>query len=709
MAEPAALKYRAFISYSHADTSWAKWLHGALESFPIDDDLAGRETVMGVIPRTFRPIFRDRDEFAAGHTLTDQTLAALDQSRALIAVCSPASARSRYVNEEIRLFKSRHPQRPVIPLIVAGKPGNCELECFPPCLRLKLDSAGQVTDQPIEVLAADVREEGDGRTLALAKVIAGLIGVSPDDIFRRAERERIAALRRRRRIQALIGALAVALLAAGMGWLKQDFLRDNYYWTSAMGPNLLTTAQERQLKPKDEFKECMKGCPTMVVVPPGSFLMGSPKRDGPPRAITEEWELPQHPVEIAKAFAVSKFEITYDQWEVCVAFGDCNPRVSDSGWGYGRQPVATASWDDAKRYVAWLSRMTGKPYRLLSEAEWEYAARAGTRTDYWWGNEVGKGNANCQGCNEEESKSSAPVGSFPPNGFGLYDMNGNVSEWVEDTLQYDYEGAPSDGSPWIKTAKLLSRVVRGGHWGDDPIDIRSASRNSQQPERFNIGSGFRVARTITTDPPEASSEKGVRPARTVEPESSLNLAGVYRLTATDSAGKKHSGMLTIAYTGTFFGIARWMKGSVVHGVGRLTGGKLVVEWGGTGPATYVLESEGRLAGEWADGAKAETAEPTALAAARPVRALEGQYKVEGHNPNGTPYTGNAVISKRENGYYVRWEVGNSDYAGEGVLKHNILTVNWGGSTPAVYAIAGGGRLIGLWSSGEGEETLTPVH
>src|SRR3990170_2307871 len=147
MAEAIALKYRAFISYSHADTASAKWLHRALEGFRIDKDLAGRETATGTIPKALRPIFRDRDDFSAGHTLTEQTLAALDASHALIVICSPSSSKSHYVTEEIRLFKSRHPERPVIPLIVAGKPGDAELECFPPALKFKFDAAGQVTEE----------------------------------------------------------------------------------------------------------------------------------------------------------------------------------------------------------------------------------------------------------------------------------------------------------------------------------------------------------------------------------------------------------------------------------------------------------------------------------------------------------------------------------------------------------------------------------
>jgi len=168
----------------------------------------------------------------------------------------------------------------------------------------------------------------------------------------------------------------------GVGWIKQDYLKDRYYWITATGPSVLTVEQERELQPHDEFRECQKGCPVMVVVPAGWFMMGSPKHVGPPLNITEDWEHPQHPVEILNAFAVSKFEVTYDDWNSCVAYGDCNPRVSNGAWSYGRQPVATAEWGDAKRYVAWFSRMTGKTYRLLSEAEWEYSARAGTQTAY---------------------------------------------------------------------------------------------------------------------------------------------------------------------------------------------------------------------------------------------------------------------------------------------------------------------------------------
>ena len=231
MAEPASFKYRAFISYSHVDTASAKWLHRALEGFRIDKDLVGRETATGTIPNTLRPVFRDRDDFTAGHTLTDQTCAALDASDALIVICSPASAKSRYVNEEIRLFELRHPERPTIPLIIGGKPGDPELECFPPSLRFTLDAEGRITDEPIEVLAADVREEGDGKNLALAKVVAGLLGVSSDEVFRRAERERRRKARLRNGVVAMLAVLVVvATASAAYAWQQ---LRTNEAFLTA--------------------------------------------------------------------------------------------------------------------------------------------------------------------------------------------------------------------------------------------------------------------------------------------------------------------------------------------------------------------------------------------------------------------------------------------------------------------------------------------
>ena len=243
MVEPIALKYRAFISYSHTDTSWAKWLHRALEGFTLDKDLVGRETAVGQVPGALKPVFRDRDDFTAGHTLTEQTLAALDTSHALIVICSPASAKSHYVNEEVRLFKSRHSDRPVVPLIVAGKPRDAELECFPSALKFELNSKGRITKKPIQLLAADAREDGDGKALALAKIVGGLLDVSSDEVYRRSERER----RRKGRIRnALIAVLAIlGIAASGSAMYAWQQLKTNEAFlnaTLARATDIVSTA-----------------------------------------------------------------------------------------------------------------------------------------------------------------------------------------------------------------------------------------------------------------------------------------------------------------------------------------------------------------------------------------------------------------------------------------------------------------------------------
>lgn len=213
MTQPSSLKYRAFLSYSHRDTRWARSIHRKLEAFPLGKDLLGRETPSGPVPQSIKPIFRDRDEFAAGHTLKEQTLAALESSAALIVVCSPAAAQSRYVNEEVRLFRFHHPDRAVVPIIVDGAPGAKDQECFPDALRLEILPDGTVGTTAMEILAADVRDAADGEDLALAKVVARLLDLPTDDVFRRAERARRSMLKK------WVAALAaLAIILGGLGF-----------------------------------------------------------------------------------------------------------------------------------------------------------------------------------------------------------------------------------------------------------------------------------------------------------------------------------------------------------------------------------------------------------------------------------------------------------------------------------------------------------
>jgi tetratricopeptide (TPR) repeat protein len=213
VAEAVPFKYRAFLSYSHRDTGWAKWLHARLEGFGIDKDLIGRETPVGPVPKTLRPIFRDREDFSGGHTLADATVTALDASAALIVICSTVSAGRPAVNEEVRLFRWRHPDRPVIPVIIDGTwPDN-----FPPALRYELAADGTITDRTVTVLGPDLRESADGKSLGLAKIIAGLTGLAPDDVYRRAERQR----RKQARLRAAVAAVIVALAIGGGGFFWQ--------------------------------------------------------------------------------------------------------------------------------------------------------------------------------------------------------------------------------------------------------------------------------------------------------------------------------------------------------------------------------------------------------------------------------------------------------------------------------------------------------
>jgi formylglycine-generating enzyme required for sulfatase activity len=225
-------------------------------------------------------------------------------------------------------------------------------------------------------------------------------------------------------------------------------------------------------------------------------MMGAPEDE----AGGKPSERPAHKVSIARRYAVAKFELTFDEWDACVALGGCAYRPPDpQSWGRGQRPVINVSWEDAQNYVAWLAQRTGKPYRLLSEAEWERAARADSENAYAWGDEIGKGTANCDGCGTQwDDKETAPVGSFAPNGFGLHDMHGNVQEWVQDCFHDNYEGAPDDGSAWTTSCAGGRKVLRGGSWYHDPRkDLRSASRIALSAGYQSNHNGIRVGRTLS--------------------------------------------------------------------------------------------------------------------------------------------------------------------------------------------------------------------
>ena len=253
--------------------------------------------------------------------------------------------------------------------------------------------------------------------------------------------------------------------------------------------------------PGRQFRDCPI-CPEMVEVPAGEFLMGSPEHE---RGRGKD-EGPQHRVEIHNPFAVGKFEATFAQWDACVSEGGCTHKPSDEGWGRGRRPVINVSWNDAKQFVAWLSKKSGKPYRLLTEAEWEYAARATTGADasqpFATGATINYKQANYDanftyggGRMGVYRQKTLDVGSLPKNAFGLYDMHGNVWEWVEDCYRDSYVRAPADGSA-VTSPGCTLHILRGGAWNYQPQYLRSAYRYATPTEVRMENAGLRVARGL---------------------------------------------------------------------------------------------------------------------------------------------------------------------------------------------------------------------
>ena len=257
--------------------------------------------------------------------------------------------------------------------------------------------------------------------------------------------------------------------------------------------------QRRERQPGARLRDC-ETCPQLVVVPLGSFMMGSPD---------SEWgrfnnEGPQRRVTIAEPFAVSVYEVTFGEWDACVNEGGCNGyQPHGEGWGRGGRPVINVSWDDARAYVKWLSQRTGKRYRLLSESEWEYVARAGTMEPFHTGATISADQANydssytyVSGQKGRYRGRTVQVGTFSPNAFGLHEVHGNVWEWTQDCWNEDYTGAPADNRAW-ETGECEQRVLRGGSWGDVPWLLRSADRGKNEPGIRDPKIGFRIARTLS--------------------------------------------------------------------------------------------------------------------------------------------------------------------------------------------------------------------
>ena len=301
------------------------------------------------------------------------------------------------------------------------------------------------------------------------------------------------------------------------------------------GMTTLPAARERTPAPGTSFRDCSNGCPEMVMLPQGSFVMGAPpgeeERENLPNEVRGR-SIPQHSVTIGYKLAIAKFDVTRDEYAQFVAETkrpdpDSCTTVKTSGVGFiatngnwhspgfpqtGRDPVICVNWDDAQAYVSWLSAKTGHVYRLPTEAEWEYAARAGTTTARYGSDspaelcrytnlgdlEYSKQHPDDTDMNlvcSDRYAFTSPVGSFPPNQFGLYDMLGDVMDWTEDCWNANYSGAPTDGSAWL-TGDCSRRVVHGGSWDMDLRAARSAMRRGPPTSLRNTTLGFRVARTL---------------------------------------------------------------------------------------------------------------------------------------------------------------------------------------------------------------------
>ena len=240
----------------------------------------------------------------------------------------------------------------------------------------------------------------------------------------------------------------------------------------------------------EAFRDCPE-CPELMVVPAGKYAMGSPASEFG----RSDDEGPVHTIVLPRPIAVGKYEVTFEQWDACASAGDCSHRPDDRSWGRENRPVINVNWADAKAYAKWLAAKTGKPYRLLTESEWEYAARAGSSTRYPWGDDAGKDQAVLRDATSISNfYQTAPVGTFSANRFGLHDMIGNAWEWTEDCWNESFAGAPTDGSAWL-SGDCGQRVVRGASWLSAPRDARTAVRFGYVASARMSDVGFRVVRT----------------------------------------------------------------------------------------------------------------------------------------------------------------------------------------------------------------------
>ena len=517
-------KPRIFISYSRRDMAFADRLEATLKA------------------RGFVPLI-DREEIYAFEDWWKRIEALIGQADTVVFVLSPDAVSSRVALKEVEYAASLHKR--FAPIVCR----RVESSTLPEALRRlnfiyfdnpeRFDASADALASALETDINWIRQhteygQGERRwssagrpnglllqppTLDLAEYwLASRPRNAPDPTeeirsYVMASRAHARASQRlRRAVLASIITLLVGVIVGLVAWINQSYIVAQWRWWTVtrpyakafVWPHVLGAAQEQALKPGSAFKECAQDCPDMIVVPAGSFTMGS----------AGSIEKPQHTVTIARPFAVAKYALTFADWDACVAAAGCNGyKPNDLRWGRGQQPVINVNWDEAHAYVAWLSAVTGRTYRLLSEAEYEYATRAGTTTTYPWGDDIGQNNANCNGCGSQwDGRQTAPVGSFAPNAFGLYDMVGNVFDWIEDCRHTNYNGAPTDGSAWLDAndGDCTDHIVRGGSWANPPSSARSATRGWNTAVTRVFDEGFRVARTLPAGAGASAEPPSVR-------------------------------------------------------------------------------------------------------------------------------------------------------------------------------------------------------
>jgi formylglycine-generating enzyme required for sulfatase activity len=457
-------------------------------------------------------VFMDVDTIQAGADFQKAIEAAISECDVMVALIGkkwidgdgPGTRRLEDAKDYVRLEISTALDRDVrvIPVLVDGMamPDEQELPSSirPITRRNALEISNTRFNYDLERLITAVRRVLDTtKSIQLAK--------SPD----KSSESKNQPEWRRIRVSATsigISSMAILLVLCGVWWAHQAQYRPAAISAKKDALQPMKGASP-ETKP-DKAKEPRTGLPAfspgtvfrdrlslggegpeMVVIPGGSFRMGDVQGTG------EKDELPVHTVMFQKPFAIGRYEVTFAEYDRFTK--NTNRQFpSDNSWGRARRPVIFVSWLDAVEYAKWLSVQTGSRYRLPSEAEWEYAARGGSETPYWWGSAFAPGMANCRSCGSPWQGKTAPVGSFKPNSFGLYDSAGNVWEWVEECWHANYSGAPVDGSAWASGGNCARRIIRGGSWSNYSRDVRSSNRGGYYPENRDYFIGFRVVREL---------------------------------------------------------------------------------------------------------------------------------------------------------------------------------------------------------------------